>query len=63
MDHGQRPGGVYGHTVGAELDEVARYLSGLVKQYDLPEKVMVYHQVARSVVRRSPGSKITTAWS
>jgi hypothetical protein len=43
MDHGQRPGGVYGHTAGAELDKVARCLSGLVKQYDLPEKVMVYH--------------------
>ena len=52
MDRGQRPGGVYGHTTGAELDEVGRYLAGLVKRYDLPEKVMVYHQVARSVVRR-----------
>jgi hypothetical protein len=52
MDRGQRPGGVYGHTTGAELDEVARYLSGLVKQYSLPEKVLVYHQVARSVVRK-----------
>ena len=57
MDHGQRPGGVYGHTSGAELDEVARYLSGLVKQYNLPEKVMVYHQVARSVVRKESGLK------
>jgi hypothetical protein len=56
-DHGQRPGGVYGHTSGAELDEVARYLSGLVKQYKLPEKVMVYHQVARSVVRKESGLK------
>src|SRR5215203_2992295 len=27
MDHGQRPGRAYGHTTGAELDEVARYLS------------------------------------
>jgi hypothetical protein len=57
MDRGQRPGGVYGHTTGAELDEVARYLSGLVKQYHLPEKVMVYHQVARSVVRKESGLK------
>jgi hypothetical protein len=57
MDRGQRPGGVYGHTSGAELDEVARYLSGLVKQYNLPEKVMVYHQVARSVVRKESGLK------
>ena len=57
MDPGQRPGAAYGHTTGAELDEVARYLSGLVKQYNLPEKVMVYHQVARSVVRKESGLK------
>jgi hypothetical protein len=57
MDPGQRPGGVYGHTTGAELDGVARYLEGLVKRHNLPEKVMVYHQVARSVVRRESGLK------
>ena len=57
MDWGQRSGGAFGHTTGAELDEVGRYLSGLVKQYDLPEKVMVYHQVARSVVRKESGLK------
>jgi hypothetical protein len=57
MDPGQRPGGAYGHTTGAELDEVSRYLAGLVKQYALPEKVMVYHQVARSVVRKESGLK------
>jgi hypothetical protein len=57
MDPGQRPGGAYGHTTGAELDEVSRYLAGLVKRYELPEKVMVYHQVARSVVRQESGLK------
>jgi hypothetical protein len=57
MDPGQRPGGAYGHTTGAELDEVSRYLAGLVKRYALPEKVMVYHQVARSVVRKESGLK------
>jgi hypothetical protein len=57
MDPGQRPGGLYGHTTGAELDEVARYLATLVKRYELPEKVMVYHQVARSVVRKESGLK------
>jgi hypothetical protein len=57
MDRGQRPGGVYGHTTGAELDGVSGYLSGLVKQYNLPQKVMVYHQVARSVVRQESGLK------
>jgi len=57
MDPGQRPGGAYGHTTGAELDEVARYVATLVKRYDLPEKIMVYHQVARSVVRQESGLK------
>jgi hypothetical protein len=57
MDPGQRPGGAYGNTTGAELDEVARYLATLVRRYDLPEKVMVYHQVARSVVRKESGLK------
>ncbi|HEX6756830.1 MAG TPA: hypothetical protein VF086_00245 [Propionibacteriaceae bacterium] len=57
MAPGQRPGAAYGHTTGAELDAVAEYLSGLVKRYDLPEKVMVYHQVARSVVRQESGLK------
>jgi hypothetical protein len=55
MDPGQRPGHYYGHTTGAELDGVAGYLSGLVEEYDLPEKVMVYHQVARSVIRNEAG--------
>jgi hypothetical protein len=57
MDPGERPGGAYGYTTGAELNEVARYLATLVKRYDLPEKVMVYHQVARSVVRKESGLK------
>ena len=57
MDAGQRPGGAYGHTTGAELDQTADYLSRLVERYDLPEKVMVYHQVAKSVVRAESGLK------
>jgi hypothetical protein len=51
MDPGQVPGRAYGHSTGAELDQVASYLSGLVEENDLPQKVMVYHQVARSVLR------------
>jgi hypothetical protein len=57
MDRGQRPGAAFGHTTGAELDGVAGYLSGLVKRYGLPQKVMVYHLVARSVVRQESGLK------
>jgi len=57
MDAGQRPGGAYGHTTGAELNQTAAYLSGLVEKHDLPEKVMVYHQVAASVLRKESGLK------
>ncbi len=44
------PGEVYGQTTGAELDTVATYLARIVAEGNLPEKVMVYHQVAASVV-------------
>jgi hypothetical protein len=47
---GQVPGEVYGWTSGSELDRVAGYLAGIVKRYDLPEKPLVFHQVALSVV-------------
>jgi hypothetical protein len=57
MDAGQVPGRAYGHTTGAELNQTAKYLAGLVRRHDLPEKVMVYHQVAASVVRTESGLK------
>lgn len=61
VEPGVEPGQSFGTTTGAELDGVAAYLSGLVKHSGLPEKAMVYHQVASSVVqsehglRRHPG--------
>ncbi|MEU7186391.1 hypothetical protein [Streptomyces sp. NPDC045369] len=50
MGPGEKPGDSYGRTDGGELTEIARYLSGLVREYDLPEKAFVFHQVATSVV-------------
>ncbi|WP_306320337.1 MULTISPECIES: hypothetical protein [unclassified Streptomyces] len=50
MDPGQIPGDTYGHTTGPELTRVAAHLASLVDRHDLPEKVLVYHQVAESVV-------------
>lgn len=47
----QVPGKVYGETTGKELDEVAAYVSGLVAEHDLPEKLLVFHQVAASIVQ------------
>jgi len=55
VDPGEVPGNVYGNTTGKELNGVARYLAGLVADHDLPEKVMVFHQVASSVVRSESG--------
>ncbi|MFG2893443.1 hypothetical protein [Streptomyces sp. NPDC048248] len=51
MGPGEVPGDTYGHTSGHELTEVARYLSDLVREHDLPQKPLVFHQVAKSVVR------------
>lgn len=50
VEDGQVPGQVYGRTTGAELDDVAEYLDGLVQANGLPQKVMVFHQVASRVV-------------
>ncbi len=51
VEPGVVPGKKFGRTTGAELDEVARYLGGLADAHRLPAKVMIYHQVAASVVR------------
>jgi hypothetical protein len=57
MDAHQVPGRTFGHTTGAELDEVAAYLADIVARKDLPEKVLVYHQLAPSIVRHESGLK------
>lgn len=43
MGPGEIPMQNFGSTTGEELDEVASYLSDLVVQNNLPEKVMLYH--------------------
>lgn len=50
MGPGEVPGNTYGHTSGKELTDVARYLSGIIDEHDLPQKPLVFHQVAVSVV-------------
>ncbi len=52
VEKGQVPGQTYGRTTGAELDGVAAYLDGLVRRGGLPQKVLVFHQVAAKVVRQ-----------
>jgi hypothetical protein len=50
VEPGVIPGKKFGRTTGDELDGVAQYLGGLAGAHRLPAKVMVYHQVASSVV-------------
>lgn len=52
VEKGQVPGQTYGRTTGAELDRVAVYLDSLVRANGLPQKVLVFHQVAAKVVRQ-----------
>ncbi len=47
----QKPGVFYGQASGTTINEVAVYLSGLVKDGDLPEKVLVFHQVNAYVLK------------
>lgn len=49
------PGQVFGHATGPQLDAVAAYLADLVAANELPEKVMVVHQLSRSVLRDMGG--------
>jgi hypothetical protein len=45
------PGEVFGRTTGAEIDQVAGYLAGLVSAGRLPDKPLIVHQLAPSVVQ------------
>ncbi|MFT3832316.1 MAG: hypothetical protein QM711_03205 [Micropruina sp.] len=49
---GQVPGRVFGSTSGKELDDVARYLSELTIAHNLPEKVLLFHQLHVSIVAK-----------
>lgn len=53
----QVPGRVFGRTTGAELDGVSRWVSDLVEKNDLPEKVIVYHQLRVDIVQKESGLK------
>lgn len=46
----QVPMQVFGHVTGKQIDAVAAHLSTVVKANDLPEKVLVFHQLASSIV-------------
>jgi hypothetical protein len=51
MKPNQKPGVFYGNTTGAVINDVAEYLSSLIREGSLPEKALVYHQVNDEVFR------------
>ncbi|WP_236789735.1 hypothetical protein [Amycolatopsis sp. GM8] len=51
VDPGVVPGRKFGHVEGAVLDQVSAYVATIVQQHALPPKLLIYHQVAASVVR------------
>ncbi|MBM7846894.1 hypothetical protein JOE65_000122 [Arthrobacter roseus] len=54
---GQIPGFTYGNTDGTEINTIAAHLDGIVAKNDLPQKVLVYHQVANGVVTNADAIK------
>ncbi|MCB0917471.1 MAG: hypothetical protein KDC39_02750 [Actinobacteria bacterium] len=49
MDPGESPGVHLGRSTGKELNEAADWLADIVDEYDLPQKVMVFHQFNEAV--------------
>lgn len=47
----QIPGKYYGQSTGSAVNEVAAYLSAIVKEHDLPEKLLVFHQMNAYVMK------------
>jgi hypothetical protein len=47
----QKPGVFFGQTTGTTINEVAAYMGSIVKEGNLPEKVLVFHQLNRFVVK------------
>lgn len=55
----QRPGVVWGQTTASAINAVAEYLSGIVVAGNLPEKVLVFHEVVKDVVKDERSMRAT----
>lgn len=44
-----------GSTDAATVNEVSRYLSGIVRRYDLPQKLLVVHRFTSDMIRNEDG--------
>jgi hypothetical protein len=51
MDPPQLPGQEIGSTDAATINEVSRYLSGIVRRYDLPQKLLVVHRFTEDMIQ------------
>jgi hypothetical protein len=49
------PGQTIGSVTAEEINEVARYVSGIVRDGDLPMKLFVVHQFTRDMIENKPG--------
>jgi hypothetical protein len=65
MGSGEVPGETLGSVDAAEVNEVARYLSGIVERGGLPEKLLLVHQFTTGMIRNrqdleaAPGVALT----
>jgi hypothetical protein len=50
MDPPQLPGREIGSTDASEVNQVSRYLSGIVRRYRLPQKLLVVHRFTRDMI-------------
>ena len=50
MDPPQLPGQEIGSTDAATINDVSRYLSGIVRKYDLPQKLLVVHRFTGDMI-------------
>jgi hypothetical protein len=50
MHNGEKPGTVIGTMDASDINWAANYLAGLVKQYNLPPKVLVVHRFTQDMV-------------
>ncbi|GAA1393454.1 hypothetical protein [Luteococcus peritonei] len=57
MGPGEVPMKTFGHVTAQELNETAAWVSDLVAEHGLPEKVMVFHQLNPGVVRNEKALK------
>ena len=51
MQAGEVPGKVIGHTTAAKVNEVSAYLARIVREHDLPDKLLVVHMFTSDMIR------------